>query len=62
MIVSDLALLVQDQRARSDKAYTHHLQNFFRQLSSFDHLSSREAFVVFAGLGRRNRFGEGVFR
>jgi hypothetical protein len=43
-IVSDLALLIQEQGARSDKEYPVH------QLLSFDQLSSPEALGVFASL------------
>jgi hypothetical protein len=49
-IVSDLALLVQEQSGRSDKAYADHWQQLVGQLSSFDQLSSPGALEVFASL------------
>jgi hypothetical protein len=49
-IVSDLALLIQEQGARSDKRPADHSEYPVRQLLSFDQLSSPEALGVFAGL------------
>jgi hypothetical protein len=49
-IVSDLALLIQERSARSDKASSDHSEYPVRQLLSFDQLSSPAALGVFAGL------------
>jgi hypothetical protein len=49
-IVSDLAIFVDEQHTRSDKAYAEHSDYVVRHLSLFDPLHSPDALAVFAGL------------
>jgi hypothetical protein len=49
-IVSDLALFIQEQGVRSDKAYADHSAYLVRRLSLFDSLGSPEALAMFASL------------
>jgi hypothetical protein len=50
-IVSDLAIFVDEQHTRSDKAYAEHSDYVVRHLSLFEPLHSPDALAVFAGLG-----------
>jgi hypothetical protein len=49
-IVSDLAVFVEEQHTRSDKAYADHSDYVVRHLSLFDPLHSPDALAVFASL------------
>lgn len=49
-IVSDLAVFVKEQPARSDKAYSQHSDYVVHQLALFDPLSSQEALGMFGSL------------
>jgi len=49
-IVSDLALYIQKQSVRSDKAYADHSAYLVRRLSLLDSLGSPEALAMFASL------------
>jgi hypothetical protein len=49
-IISDLALFVEEQHTRSEKAYSDHSDYVVRHLSLFDSIHSPEALNIFASL------------